>query len=93
MHQIRDMLACARHHLHLYTVPSVKVLFVCSQPVPKELIEIVEDSGAKVITNIADKLSDEGSVAGEHWVGHVEALIISASIRARSIDEAISFFV
>ncbi|XP_022660529.1 UPF0415 protein C7orf25 homolog isoform X1 [Varroa destructor] len=50
LHQIRDMLACARYHPHLYASPEVKVLFACSQLVPEQLIRIVETAGAKVIT-------------------------------------------
>lgn len=68
MHQIRDMVACSKHHPHLYTVPNVKVLFACSQPLPEELIEIVEEAGATVITNIEEKPADEGLVLTKRFI-------------------------
>ncbi|OQR68365.1 UPF0415 protein C7orf25-like [Tropilaelaps mercedesae] len=52
LHQIRDMVACARFHLHLYAPPEVKVLFACSQPAPQQLIRLVEAAGAKVVTDV-----------------------------------------
>ncbi|XP_003739479.1 UPF0415 protein C7orf25 homolog [Galendromus occidentalis] len=64
MHQIRDMVACSKHHPHLYTIPQVKVLFACSHPVPEELKTIVEEAGATVMTTIGDKPSDDGFDCG-----------------------------